>query len=182
VLVQATKLTMKDDNAPPVSLARRKITFTASTKNDPPANRVVVPALGGAGDPTVHGATLRVYNSNGTGEQTTVELDASDWLPLGNGYVYRGPDSEGPVKSVKLTADKLSVKGGKSLWSYTLDEPAQGRITVRLTIGTGADWCAESPAKTKGTPPSSGKNDLPDKFVGASKAPAPVGCPVPPAG
>jgi len=182
VLVQATKLTMKDDGTPPANPDRRKITFTASTKNQPLANRIVVPALGGTGDPTVHGATLRVYNSNGSGEQVTIALDASDWLPLGNGYVYRGPHPDGPVKSIKLTPDKLSLKGGKSLLSYSLDEPAQGRITVRLTFGTGADWCAESPAKTKGTPPSSAKNDLPDKFVGASKAAPPASCPPPPAG
>jgi DNA-binding beta-propeller fold protein YncE len=178
VRVQATKLTMKDDADQP---SRRKITFTSSTKNDPPANRIVVPAVGGAGDPTLHGATLRVYNANGTGEQATVVLAAAHWLPLGNGFIYRGPNADGPVKSVKLTPDKLSVKGGDVLWPYTLDEPAQGRISVRLTIGTGADWCAESPAKTKGTPPSSEKNDLPDKFIGARKAPAPASCPPPPA-
>jgi hypothetical protein len=182
--IQTTKLTLKDDSVEPISLKKRKISFTSRTNLDPPANRIVPPAPGSDGDPTLHGARLRVYNANGSGEQISVDLNPADWMPLGtSGYSYKGPDSEnGPVKSARIITDRITLKGGKSLWPYTLNEPSQGRIAVRLTLGTGIDWCAEAPAKASGNPPSTARNDKVDKFLAAKKTPAPASCPQPPIG
>jgi hypothetical protein len=177
VEISTKALKLKDD---PVIGAKRKLTFTSSTKKDPSPNRIVVPAAGGPGDPTLHGAELVVYNSSGlTNDVVTVTLDAADWTLLGSpsapkGYKYIGPNPLGPVKTVLVKADKLTVKGGKDLWSYTLDEPAQGRVAVRLTPGTTDGWCADAPARTSSGPVN--KNDEPGRFT-AQSSPAPATCP-----
>jgi hypothetical protein len=64
----------------------------------------------------------------------------------------------GPVARVTVSADSISIRGGKSNLSYTLNEAAQGRVAVRLLLGTGAGWCADAPAKTSGNPPSTANN------------------------
>ena len=48
------------DQTVPSNPSARKVTFKSKTKTDPVQNRVVVPAQGSAGDPTVNGATLVV--------------------------------------------------------------------------------------------------------------------------
>ena len=52
---------------------------------------------------------------------------------------------------------------------------------TRLTLGD-VDWCAEVPARQKGTPSSTDKFDRVDKFLGEKNFHAPAGCPVPPLG
>ena len=76
------------------------------------------------------------------------------------------------VKSVTVKADSISIKG---TGTYTLNEPAQGRVATLLALGS-ATWCADAPAKT-GTPPPSGKNDVAGKFTAQSKTPPPAVCP-----
>ena len=129
------------------------------------------------------GATLRVHNAAGSGEQFSTTLPASGWLrlPLGSsgyGYRYRGAPGD-PVESVEVASDLISIRAGKDAWGYTLDEPSQGRIGVRLSVGSRLDWCAEASAKTSGSPPSTAANDRQDKFVAASKTPPPSSCPSP---
>jgi len=182
VTVQATSLRLTDDSTEPANPTRRKISFRASTRQDAPANRVVVPAAGSPSDPTIAGATLRVYNAAGSGEQFSVALPASGWLPYASGgYRFKGASTD-PVQSVTVKADLVTIRGGKAGWGYTLDEPSQGRIAVRLSFGSTLDWCADAPAKTSGRPPTTAANDKRDKFVGASKAAAPASCPIPPLG
>ena|GEM_PF-712481 len=182
VTVQTTSLRLADDSTDPVNPARRKISFRSSTRNDALANRIVPPPFGDPADPTIAGATLRVYNSAGSGEQFSVTLPAAFWRPSGSGgYSYRGAATDA-VQSVTVKTDSISIRGGKSLWGYTLDEPSQGRIAVRLSFGSGLDWCADAPAKTSGRPPTTAANDKRDKFVAASKTPAPSSCPIPPLG
>ena len=64
-----------------------------------------------------------------------------------------------------LKNDKLSIRGGKAAFPYTLDELAQGSIAVRLTIGTGLTWCTDALPRTSGSPPSSAQFDRPGKFA-----------------
>ena len=73
---------------------------------------------------------------------------------------------------VQVRTNLITVKGGKAAWNYTLNEPQQGTVAVRLTLGTAQGWCAAAPAKL----PAS-TNDKIDRFVGAPKAGAPVSCP-----
>src|SRR4029450_9918166 len=104
-----------------------------------------------------------------TTDAVTVSLpptspDGSAWTRLGTptspqGYRYKGKNPNGPVASVTVRADAIAIRGGKANWSYTLNEAAQGRVAVQLRLGTGAGWCADAPAKTSGSPPSTASND-----------------------
>lgn len=178
--VQGTKLALKDGS----DARKRKVTFTSKTNRDAAANQIVVPAPGAAGDPRTRGAMLELFNAAAGGETARVLLPAAGWRLLGSasnpkGWAFSGP-SDGPIRKLTLKKNALSVAGGKSGWCYTLDEPAQGRIGVRLAFGDGAEWCADVPPKTSGTPPTAGRNDTVDQFVGAAKTPPPATCPLAP--
>ena len=71
------------------------------------------------------------------------------------------------IRTVTVHADRVSVRGGKAAWTYTLDEPAQGRVAVCLTLGTDRPWCAEAP----------GAIDAVNQFVAVRDAPPPTSCP-----
>jgi YVTN family beta-propeller protein len=187
-LVRTSRLSLGDDPTPPVDGRKRRISFTSSTRHDPIAHRIVPPAPSGSADPTLAGATLVVYNSAGqTDDAVTVDLPAAGWRLLGSaarpkGYRFKG-DSNGPITRVDVRADRVSIRGGRALWTYTLDEQAQGRVAVRLSLGDATGWCADAPARTRGNPPSSAKFDHPGRFVAARQAPPPPACPpVPGAG
>ncbi|MDG2305862.1 MAG: hypothetical protein P8R42_14695 [Candidatus Binatia bacterium] len=174
VPISTKSLTMKDKTDPSTP-KKRKLSFTSK---DP---AIVPPGLGTAGDPLVNGGTLRIYNANGSGEQVTIDLPAGSWLPSSTGFRYKGASGTA-VTVITVKNGLVKLKAGKDAFGFTLDEPKQGRIAVRLTLGTGVDWCAEVPAKQKGTPSSTDKFDKVDKFLGEKNFPAPVACPVPPLG
>jgi hypothetical protein len=178
-LIQTTalKLTTKPETG------AGKVSFRSSTKRDAPANRIVVPVPGGPGDPRVGGASLRVYNSAGlTSDFQLRFLAPQGWRLLGSetnprGYRYRGKDAgDSIIKSMIIKSDVLKVKG---VSFYSLDEPAQGQVAVKIFSGLVA-WCTDAPAKATGSPPSTAKNDRPGKFVAQPKTPAPGACPAVP--
>jgi hypothetical protein len=179
--VRTTSLSMRDRTSPPTPSAR-KLSFKSKTKADPAQNRVVAPASGSGGDPTLHGATVVVYNAAGSGERVTVTLPASGWRLIGStaaprGYRFSGQTSADPISRVIVKADQIKVRGGKENWAYSLNESSQGRIAVRLQLGSGVPWCADAPAKAGGAPPSTSANDQVDRFTAQSKTPAPAICP-----
>ena len=135
-----------------------------------------MPARSSAGDPTIGGGTLVVYNTNGSGESVTVTLPSSGWSAYDSastpkGYRYKGADSSAAITRVTVKGDLIKVRGGKANWAYTLNEPSQGKVAVRLRLGSSATWCADVPAKPGAS------NDAVDKFTGLPKAPAPLACP-----
>ena len=81
----------------------------------------------------------------------------------------------GPVSTIVVKADKIVIRGGHSNWLYTLNEPKQGRVAVRLTLGTGAGWCAEA-----GQLSFPASVDRPDEFMAMRDTPAPASCPATP--
>lgn len=177
VSIGTKSLSLGDD---PVSTSKRKVAFKASTRRDPTGNRVVPPVRGSAGDPTLHGALLEVADTEGTGQHVTVPLPASDlavgtWSTLGSatkpsGYRFRGA-SGGPVKTLVVKGDTITLKGGGTAWPFTLASAPQGRVAVRLTLGSARPWCAEAPAKP------GGELDTVKRFLAAPRTPAPIGCP-----
>jgi hypothetical protein len=146
-----------------------------------------MPVRATAGDPTQGGstgggATLQVYNSNGSGELITITLPATGWAamddaPTPRGYKYKSASSTDAITRVTLRPNSIRIRGGKSNWTYTLNEASQGRIAVRFTMGSAFRWCADSPAKASGNPPTTASNDKVDKFVGARRTPPPAVCP-----
>jgi hypothetical protein len=96
------------------------------------------------------------------------------WTLAGTkGFRFKGT---GPVTRALVVVNKLKVKGKGGGFDYTLDEPVQGAVAVRLTLG-GGGWCAAANAKLSGTQPSSAQNDRPGKFAGERNAAAPASCP-----
>jgi DNA-binding beta-propeller fold protein YncE len=174
VPIQTTKLLLKDRTGPPPNPAFRKITFKSRTRIDPPANRIVPPAIGSAGDPTLTGATLLVYNAAGSGRAVVLPLAPAGWTPLGSadnhkGWRFRADTTDAPIASVRVGRDRLVISGGRSRWRYTLDASSQGAVAVRLRLGTGVEWCASAPGRL-------GRDEV-DRFVAVPKTPAPAECP-----
>ena len=182
VNVQTTALKLRDDNVPPANLNNRRVRFRSQTAQDPPANRVVVPAFGSAGDPTVSGATVAVYNAASGGDIAVVSLPSDRWERLGTptnqkGYVYADPDSNAAIRRVRVTSDRIAMRGGKQNWIYSLDESSQGSVGVRILLGSGVTWCAQG--GQPGFPP---RRDEQDRFVAARRTPPPAVCPLTPGG
>ena len=182
VSVPTTRLTMHDDHSAPIDLDTRTITFEAETRTAAPANRIAPPALGSAADPTRAGGAFVVENSAGSGERVQVPLPAQGWSLLGSaaapmGYIFRRTSPATPITRVVVVDDLISVRGGGASWDYPLDQPAQHRIGVRLQLGNAA-WCADAPARSRGTPASTGADDRVGRFAAQPKAAPPTTCPV----
>jgi hypothetical protein len=172
---------MRDHTGPPPAAARRRLTFHASTSGDGATHAVTVPARQTAGDPTLNGAVLDVYNAAGSGERVSVTLPSFGWVPYGDaaapaGYRWTAPSRSDPVSRVIVRTNRIRVRAGGASWTYTLDEAAQGAIALRLRLGAGTPWCASAPAKTTGTPASSAPYDHEDRFVAARNT-LPSACP-----
>lgn len=172
VLVPTLTLGMVDDVVPPIDATKRKCVWKANTAKQT-VDRIVPPPPGSAGDPTAWGATLTVYNAAGGTESFPARLPATGWtVAFRTGYRFVSPT--GPVLKVFVKQDHLWVNAGKTGFGYTLDEPSQGAMAVRLTLGTGVTWCASAVPKV----PAS-RYDRPGKFF-ATHADAPAACsPVP---
>jgi len=177
VTVRSTVLMLRDGSAS-ANPMKRRFTFEASTRRDTSDHRIAVPAPGSIGDPTGTGAsgggaTLTVFNPE-SGESFTATLPATGWTldPTGSRYTFNDP--LGAIQKVSVSADKLSARGGRSAFGYTLDQPSQGTIAVRLQLGTATPWCAEA----NGFPPTTARNDTVDRFTGQRKAPPPDQCPI----
>ena len=182
VSISTAKLLLKDDAKPPLDPAKRKVTFKAKTAGAPPEQRIAPPLPGSAGDPTLGGATIVVYNSAGlTADVATFTLPPSGWKALGSpaspkGWRFRG----GPgatVRSLVIKPDLMTLTAKGSGIAYSLDEPAQGRVAVRVQLGSDAGWCADTAATPKGNPPTTAKTDRPGTFKATAGGPAPALCP-----
>jgi DNA-binding beta-propeller fold protein YncE len=176
MLVSTKSLTLKDGTPP----SKRKISFQATTKDM--MVHIGPPLPGSIGDPTLSGAALTVYNSAGlTNDVVVVDLPAGGWSRVGGatpkGYRFKGV-AGGAIKSVVVKADGITVKGGKDAWTYTLNEPKQQSVAVRLRLGSTDGWCTDAPALAKkGDPSATAKSDRTNLFKAEHKAPAPAACP-----
>ncbi len=167
VPIPTKKLTLKDRSTPPADPNKRKVSFTSDTKRAT-SNHIVPPFQGAPGDPRLTGATVVVYNSVAIGgEIAIVGLPASGWSAIGpNAYKYKGA-STAAIRQVTFKPDLISFKGGKALWNYSLNEPAQGRVAAALIVGS-TFYCSDAPGK-----PGSDKVDT---FVAQPNSPAPPFC------
>lgn len=176
-----TSLVLKDD--PGDAPKARYVKVRSSTKVSqvaPGDDRIVPPAPGSAGDPTIHGATFTVYNVAGNPQVHTAILPAAHWRINGSpanhkGWLFKDPNTgDGPIFRVYLKPDKLFVIGGRDLWGYRLEAEPQERVAWRLQLGAAVVLCGEAPAKL---PASS--YDTARKFF-TPRAPAPSPCtPIP---
>lgn len=172
-----TSLVLKDD--PGGAPKARYVKVRSSTKTGqvaPGDDRIVPPAPGSAGDPTIHGATFTIYNVAGNPQVHTATLPAAFWRINGSpsnhkGWLFKDTTTgDGPIFRIYLKPDKLFVIGGRDLWGYRLDAEPQERVAWRLQLGTDVVLCGEAPAKQPAA-----SYDNPKKFF-TPRAPAPAPC------
>ncbi|MBU6283088.1 hypothetical protein KGQ64_12670, partial [bacterium] len=180
-------LEMADENSSlldvPPTPALRSIRFAAreATASSPGAIRV--PAPGSADDPRRAGATVTVYasgSSPGRRDRTSLVLRPSDWRLVGTeeaprGYRFVSTDPSFPIRSALLRAGSFRFEGGGAAWGYSLDEPSQGRVAVRVAVGATLRLCADAGPAPAGTSPA--LTDGPGSFRADRGQPAPPACP-----
>lgn len=162
VPVAGKRLLLKDDT----DATKRKLEL--SLKDDGLAP--------GAGfDPTAEGASLVLYNSNGSGEQACLPLPATGWKRKGQGFAYKDAKRlAGPCGAARVGPGKLEVScdGKRAPLPYSLDEPSQGSLSARFESGR-ETFCA----RFGGTVQKDQSTELePKAAFQARAAAAPVAC------
>ncbi len=133
-----------------------------------------VPATPGAsGDPSLVGALLTVRNPT-TNEQMSLSLPPVGWIGAGKpagakGWKYK---LKGDPCAAVIKAGQWQVTCVGSAVSYTLDEPSQGSLAAKLTIGTESS-CVVFGGEIKKDLPNEGKKG---GTFQAKNAPAPAAC------
>lgn len=157
-------IAIKDDPNKP---AKRKIKIQVKDPGFLP------PGPGTGGDPTFTGATVVIRNP-ASGENMSVSFPPINWKGTG-----KPPGVKGYTYKVKGDPCSLSMKTGAwqfacagSSITYTLDEPSQGEIFVKLTIGTEAS-CVRFGGTVGKDLPNAGKKG---GVFQAKNAPAPATC------
>jgi cysteine-rich repeat protein len=141
---------------------------------------IQAPAPNSPSDPRIAGATLRL--ARGVAEVDDIPLPAVGWQGLGSpagidGYRYSDTARAfGPCRKVFIVPGRLlrAVCTGSQI-DFTLDEPAQGELTVTLEPGPGLRSCMTfggTVAKDVSTAGGLGR-------FRAKNAPAPPSCPLP---
>jgi hypothetical protein len=165
LLLSGKKLSVSERSGDP---AQRKITVTSA---DPSIGSV--PADHPSA-PTVSGGFLEIINSV-TGEIDAFSLPAAHWAgngtPAGSrGYTYKDTGLvAGPCKKIRLTNGRrlqVSCKGAQI--GFSLNEPSQGGLGVKLTLGAGNRYCMWFGGMVLA--------DEPSRFR-TKDAPAPATCP-----
>lgn len=169
----ATKLRVKDDPDP----AKRKIVLG-------PLGRVLTSGFGQRIDPVADGAFLHVYNASGAGDSTCIPLPAPGWTAKGPDpatamrFVYADAEyANGPCASVTVANRKVvkaACKANHHPISFSLDEPQQGSVAVRLVSGARA-YCSVFGAEPLVDKPGvfAASNGLPAGECPAAPAPCP---------
>ena len=175
--IRTSALVLDDDAVAPIDAGKRKMRFRSAKRGTTPSG-VTVPVQGGAGDPTLHGATLTVYRPDGGGTLVTIPLPAANWRARGGTPAKRftysdGKSLSGPIRAVTLSGTSLSVRGA-GLPLFALDQAPQGEVALRLQMGSEVQFCAAAPTKVK---PSVAKNDTTSRFTGEPNTGAPSPCP-----
>ena len=130
-----------------------------------------------AADSPLRGAKLIL--ARGTAEVASLDLPAAKWSGLGNpagstGFRYRDTTpGGGPCKSAILEAGLLRVACKGAAIPFTLDEAAQGTLSVTFAPGNGVRTCMEFGGVLKDTPAAPGG---PAGLFKAKAAPAPAFC------
>jgi hypothetical protein len=127
-----------------------------------------------ANDPTIEGATLRVFDTGGAGGDNTYVLPASGWTAITTGgFKYRRQSLSEPCKIILIRTNIIRIRCAQRVGpDYT--PPFAGNVGVILTVGTSSKrYCA-----------SFGGTELHNNGISVKRvgAPAPGVCPSSPSG
>jgi hypothetical protein len=136
---------------------------------------IVAPVIGSQSDPSRWGAALRILNPD-TLEEDVVDLPAEGWKASKGGYRFKG---RGACRRVKIKKGRLSASCRGAALGFSLDEPQQGALAVRLELGSGTGFCTLfGGAVKKDYGVGFGRSGKRGAFA-SSNAPAPASCPLP---
>jgi hypothetical protein len=144
-------------------------------------------------DPVADGASIEIYNANGSGESVCLALPslAGSWRrsgPLSRPkFIYKdAAAANGPCKTATIAMGsgiKVICKAKDAPLAYSLDEPSQGAMAVRVTSGR-TTWCASFGGRVvrdSGTDPpvdgGRGQFSAKDALAPAACPSAPSACP-----
>ena len=128
--VDGKRLLLKDRAG---DAAARKLVLMAKDRNS-----LIPPTPGGPGDPSMQGADLLVYNP-ASGETMTIPLPFDRWVVKGfkpSNFRYTFSDRTGTCRKVKLRPGLLKASCRGADIDFSLDEPAQGALAVRMQAGS----------------------------------------------
>jgi hypothetical protein len=117
--------------------------------------QINIPDEGGVGDPLIHGGSVEILNTSGSGESVVIQLPAENWwrIPQSTsgglrGWKYKERVSNSATDKFKIfvlfkqsavgTQPRLKIKlkdRGGNLIGYSLDESSQGSVGVRFHTG-----------------------------------------------
>lgn len=162
-------------------IAGRKIKLGArgdlrlTVQAEPEIAGTAFPANFGPGDPTLHGATLRVFSTAGDTFDATYSMPKSNWHYMRNpgdnaGYSYKDlPNLYGPIKIALIRNGKPSkLKGGGSALGFSLGGDPNP-VNVVLQVGD-QQYCLSYGGNARFNPGAGYK---------AKKSAAPAACPFP---
>jgi hypothetical protein len=148
---------------------RRRL--SVASKDD----RIAAPVIGGPSDPSRWGGALRIWNP-ATGEEGVVDLPAAGWKASKGGARFKGG---GACQRVKLKNGNLSASCRGAELGFSLDEPQQGALALRLELGSGTAFCTLFGGAVKADyGVGFGRGGKKGTFT-SRDAPAPASCPLP---
>ena len=173
VLLPGTHLLVRDHATNPT---RRRLAVSSRAPTVPTLPR------GAVGDPTIDDSELRL--ARGTAEVAVLPLPRGHWRGLGSppgttGWQYRDPKRvSGPCTKVTVrSAKRLTASCRGARLAFTLDEPAQGALTVVLRPGAAATGACLYFGGEVSRDVSTAANGT--GVFEARNAPAPPSCPLP---
>ncbi|MEW6269461.1 MAG: S8 family serine peptidase [Thermodesulfobacteriota bacterium] len=165
-LLSGRKLVVRDRDGAP---KRRKV---AVVSNDPGSS--IAPPSSGS-DPRLVGAVLQVVNPV-TSEQDSLALPAGKWVGLGipeGSAGYRYLDAAGVCTRVVIKQGRLTASCRGAGIGFTLDEPQQGALALKLVSGDVSYCMVFGGTVKKDTPAVAGGSGT----FNAVDAPPPDSCP-----
>lgn len=161
--ISAQKLKFKQDA---VSSAKNRLSLKSTDLG------ATAPVAGTPMDPAQFGARL-VLSNPARGEQGAIVLPANGWARKANGTLKY---SDGRCSVTLKPAGKLKVRCARISSGFTLDEFAQGSLTVGLELGTGGGLCTRASAPTRDFGFGATPNNPTKGLFSAANAPAPASC------
>ena len=138
---------------------------------------ILAPDAGSLGDPTLHGAHLRLVHPI-RGEEDVQELPADGWTARpGPVFVYSDPRRAfGACARAELRDGKLDVRCRGDGLSFTLDEASQDELIAALEVGVETVLCMHFGGDVR---TDASLDDRASGLFSARDAPAPAHCALP---
>lgn len=151
-----------------LKMGSRGVDLRITVQTDGSIKGTAFPPNGGASDPVINGASIRILTEVGDQFDATHPMPAAGWSYVGDGYVYRDKAAvHGPIKfALVRNGHPTKIKGGGTLGFNIADDPNPVQLVIQF--GTGKKYCLAFGGLVKFQP---------GRGYHALRAPAPAQCP-----